>query len=203
MSERQRDWQLSAEGFTKLLSFLDSDRERAADSYEQIRRRLMKFFQWRGAADPGTLTDRTIDRVALRLLRNDLLTPENPYVFFHGVALNVLREHWREPERQVEPIEDAKPIADPAAQNASTGPMHRERLLTLLEGCIDKLPKTSRELVVGYHGDGFRIDARKKMARRLGIPLNALRIRVYRIRVALEACVTNRMKQFSENNILQ
>jgi DNA-directed RNA polymerase specialized sigma24 family protein len=200
MRER-RNWDLSADAFDRLLAFLDADRERAAEAYEQIRRRLLKFFEWRGSANPEELADRVIDRVARRLMQERELKADNRYVYFHGVALNVLREHWREPGRQAEPIEKAEPVANPHDETARRERLERERLLTVLEECVRKLAPASRDLVVEYHGAGVQIEARKSLAHTLGIPLNALRIRVYRIRAALEVCADRAMKQISETGI--
>jgi len=49
----------------------------------------------------------------------------------------------------------------------------------------------TRRLVVQYHGtERVKIDARKRLADALGIPLNILRTRICRIRSALETCVS-------------
>jgi DNA-directed RNA polymerase specialized sigma24 family protein len=48
-------------------------------------------------------------------------------------------------------------------------------------------------LVLQYYQEekGAKIEHRRAMAERLGIPLNALRIRAHRIRVALRDCVSD------------
>jgi hypothetical protein len=53
------------------------------------------------------------------------------------------------------------------------------------------LKPEQRELVVDYYGgaERQRIDRRRDLAARLGISMNALAIRVCRIRGALETCV--------------
>src|SRR5260370_18732337 len=58
---------LTAETFTKLLDRLDADREGAAEKYEDLRRTLTRFFEWRGAPFPDEHTDETFNRVARRL----------------------------------------------------------------------------------------------------------------------------------------
>src|SRR5579863_10153854 len=51
-------------------------------------------------------------------------------------------------------------------------------------------PESSQLIMKYYQGDKqARIEARRDLATRLGIPLNALRIRAHRIRVHLEGCV--------------
>ena len=61
------------------------------------------------------------------------------------------------------------------------------------ERCLNELSEENRQLVLRYYEDERRgkIDNRQAMADRLGIPLNALRSRVQRIRDKLERCVTN------------
>src|ERR671938_30866 len=58
---------LTAEAFTKLLARLDPDRERAGEKYEELRRTLVKFFEWRGAPFPEDQADETFNRVARKL----------------------------------------------------------------------------------------------------------------------------------------
>jgi DNA-directed RNA polymerase specialized sigma24 family protein len=60
-----------------------------------------------------------------------------------------------------------------------------------LEECIAKLNEEHRELVLRYYSaDGReKIEQRKLLAEKLGIAPNALRIRAYRIRAALQKCL--------------
>src|SRR5256714_13254313 len=58
---------LTADTFAKLLNCLDADRERAGEKYEDLRRTLIKFFEWRGAPFPEEQTDETFNRVARKL----------------------------------------------------------------------------------------------------------------------------------------
>ena len=65
-----------------------------------------------------------------------------------------------------------------------------ERRLGCLEMCLDQLPSRQRELLLDYHGGDRHIERRRALAASLSIPLNALRIRVHRIRTAVEHCVS-------------
>ena len=60
-----------------------------------------------------------------------------------------------------------------------------------LSRCLQALSEESRALIIEYYDDerGKKIERRRRLAARLGIPLNALRIRAHRIRIGLEACV--------------
>lgn len=198
---RQKDWALTEDAFNRLLGYLDADRERAGEKYEQIRQKLTKLFKWRGCSSPEECADRTLDRVARRIEQGCELHVENPYVYFHGVALNVLREHWREADKETEGIDNLLQSADlcidPREQQEEEAEIEqREQRLLCLERCIQRLPMESRQLVVKYHQlAAARIDARKRLASVLGIPLNTLRTRVCRIRIALEACVDGCLKR--------
>jgi DNA-directed RNA polymerase specialized sigma24 family protein len=177
---------LNQEAFDKLLAYFDPDRGRAGEKYEQIRKKLVKFFTWRECGDPEEYADRTIDRVCRRILEGSELRVADPYVYFHGVAINVLREYWRDRESRPALLSDQVAAAAPA-----TAPQRSEQLLDCMHQCLDKLPPESRELVVQYHRGERRpkIDSRKALAASLRMPLNALRIRVFRLRTVLQECV--------------
>jgi DNA-directed RNA polymerase specialized sigma24 family protein len=188
-------WTLTGPAFDDLLAALDDDRVRAADTYERIRHRLTKLFEWRGCLNADELTDRTFDRVARRLNEGATVTTRDAYLFCHGVALNVLREHWRSPARAADAIiaEDPRLVAVDASRAAESAAarIEHERLLDRLASCLDALPPESRRLVAAYHlRENGQIAARKAIAADLGLPLNALRIRVFRLRQALERCVS-------------
>jgi len=182
-----REWSLSRESFERMLASLDADRERAALRYERIRVRLRKLFQWRGVADPDPLVDVVFDRVARRLEEGMPLTSGDPYALFHGVARNVLQEHWRRPARTAR-LEDAPPATDPPDPALEAV---RQRRLDCLAPCLEQLPAESRRLLEDYHRDdpGSRIRARQELAKALGIGAGTLRLRAFRIRAGLLACI--------------
>jgi DNA-directed RNA polymerase specialized sigma24 family protein len=189
---------ITQEGFDKLLACLDSEPEDAGVRYEEIRQRLMSFFEWRGCSNPEDLTDKTIDQVAKRLDAGVVLRSSKPYVYFHGVALNILKEHWRAPDREMVGLDGLPtslgPAVDPAElSEQESAHREKERRLDCLDECMNKLPADSLDLVAGYHrGEkGKDKEYRRQMAQSLKIPLNALRIRVYRIRASLEGCINS------------
>ena len=59
--------ELTGVAFAKLLDCLDADREQAGEKYEDLRRTLLRFFEWRGAPFPEEHADETFNRVACRL----------------------------------------------------------------------------------------------------------------------------------------
>jgi DNA-directed RNA polymerase specialized sigma24 family protein len=177
----RKDWSLSGEALDALLRHLDPDPEHAGERYEVLRRKLVHMFRWRGCTTPEDLADLTLDRVAAKLAEGvDLRTDLPGYV--HGIARNALREFWRRP-------------AAPAPPPAAPGPEPDERQdfrLDCLERCLGRLSEDARELVTRYHEapPGRQIAARQDLARRLGVTATALRLRAYRIRASLQACIT-------------
>lgn len=187
--ERGRSWSLTREAFDRLLALLDPDRQRAAERYETVRRKLVKLFEWRGCAAPEELVDVVFDRVARRLEEGALVPPADAYSYAHGVALRVLQEHWRSAARQPQALDHVthlRTVFDGRRRDSST-----EARLECLAECLGDLTPEDRRLLERYHhGENeTRIRARREMAEALGISATALRIRAFRIRRGLEACI--------------
>lgn len=194
----KKDWVVTQAAFDLLLRQLDPDRERAGHRYEQIRHKLTKFFEWRGCTSPDEYADRSIDRAARRIADGEEIRAGDPYLFFHGVAINVLREHWKNVQKaDVRPIDDL-PVSRAAALAERESHKLREQVdreiqLACLDGCVKRLPAQQLVLITEYHQDqgGAKIARRNQLAKELNIPLNALRIRAYRIRGELENCISD------------
>jgi len=170
---------LDKESFDKLLNWLNPERERAAVKYEEIRRRLITIFTCRGCTEPEDLADETFDRIMRKI---EEVTPTyvgDPALYFYGVAHNIHLEHLRKRYRPV-------PAPPPPPQVAEAEPEYE-----CLEHCMQRLMQAERELVLQYYQEEKRakIEHRRRLAARLGIALNALRIRAYRIRATLQKCV--------------
>ncbi len=174
----KKNWVLSQEAFDKLLDWLDSDREQAGIKYEEIRRRLIKIFTGRGCEDSEDLADETINRVTSKLDEIKLEFQGDRARYFYGVANKVLMEYQR-------PKPSPPPTPSPSDSTRS------EQESRCLEDCIAGLSEENRYLLLEYYGaEGKdKIEKRKRLAKKLGIAPNALRIRAYRIRLALQQCV--------------
>ena len=173
-----KNWELSLEEFNSLLAWLDPDRERAAIKYEKIRGELIKIFTGRRCIEPEDLADETINRVAHKLkeIKKDFSGDPAPY--FYRVARYVLMERLRKKLPRPTPL----PLVDP----------HRIELEhDCLERCIERLCEEDRDLLLRYYRAEGKLEReyRKTLAEELRIAPNALRIRVYRIRVILKQCV--------------
>jgi DNA-directed RNA polymerase specialized sigma24 family protein len=176
-------------GFDRMLSWLDADREEAGKKYEKIRRRLIEIFASRGCREAEDLADEAINRVARKSQDIAEGYVGDPAYYFYAVAKKILLEYWK-----VKPPTEAPPTPEqvPAEE------IEREHVC--LEQCLGHLPTQDRELILQYHSQQQRvkIEQRKELSRRLGIAPNALRIRIYRIMLALRRCLEDCLRQTAE-----
>jgi DNA-directed RNA polymerase specialized sigma24 family protein len=183
-------------GWERLLAALDAEREAAAKAYQGLHQRLAQRFAWRGADDPAALADLTFDRVADKLAAGEEV--RDIVGFTLGVARFVELEAARRASSERTAIEKERgvPAADPDES------AEHERRVAALQRCLEALEATERELMLDYHqGRGqARIERRQRLADALSVGLNALRIRVHRLRARLQGCVEGRLK--NRGNVL-
>lgn len=171
---------LTPESFGKFLRWLSSDDELAVREYQSIRQRLVRYFTHKGCPDPDELFDQTVDIVVGKI---DLVVEcPSPLAYCFGVAKNV----WRQDMRVHKPVVLNQDLSSPE-QPDSTAYEHE---LQCLDHCVSKLSMSDRDVVTRYHyGQGrAKIEARRLLADGFG-GMNALRIRVCRIRKDLRTCV--------------
>jgi DNA-directed RNA polymerase specialized sigma24 family protein len=168
--------------FDNLLEWLDPDRDRAAEKYEMIRQSLIQIFIWKRCSEPESLADETLDRVMSQVPELRKTYVGNPSAYIHAVAKNLLREQTRAPAVQLETL---------APGNPATTDIQNEKMYGCLERCLSNLSPYSRDLILGYYDKEHakKVSHRNDLAQRLGISVNQLRIRVYRIRKTLEECI--------------
>jgi RNA polymerase sigma factor (sigma-70 family) len=184
-----KEWILTKSAFDKLLANLGGEPELAAERYEELRRMLVKFFQWRGASYPEECADETLNRVARRIDEGQII--QNISGYCYGIARLVFLEWAKAPDRKGVSLDELTPV------QATRGEAVEENLeLECFEECLLTLPTDSREVIVQYYGEEKRaqIDHRRQLAENLGIPLNALRSRAQRIRQQLEQCIIECLK---------
>src|SRR5262245_11885583 len=132
--------ELTKDTFDRLLIWLDQDRDRAAEKYEQIRTRLTKIFETRGCVSPEDLVDETIDRIARKVQQVAATYEGNPALYFGGVARLIHLEHLRK-HRQSLPLLNEDPTEE------------IEERYECLEKCLSRLTTTNRELILQYYED--------------------------------------------------
>jgi len=177
---------LTAATFSKLLGSLDPDPGRAGEKYEELRRVLVRYFEWRGAPYPEEHADETFDRVSRKLGANLVIANIGGDCYEVGrlVCLEAMKSRGRSVSLESSRVEAAPPSrADDTAD--------AESRLACLDACLDELTGESRELILEYyrHDRQARIESRRALAERFGLQREALANRAQRVRNGLERCV--------------
>jgi DNA-directed RNA polymerase specialized sigma24 family protein len=188
-SVQRRKWSLTQEAFDSLLMALDPDREGGAAKYLELHSNLVRFFEWRGCSFPHDHADETLNRVAKRLSAGEEI--HNPSGYALGVARLLLLEIIKERTKAELALKET--ARSELTENGST---NSEESLECLRVCLEGLPADNRELIVQYYqGEkSTKIQNRKSLVERLGIPINTLRMRALRLREKLQECVTECLK---------
>jgi DNA-directed RNA polymerase specialized sigma24 family protein len=172
--------EINQQQLSELLDWLNPDPEKAALRYQWIHKRLTKIFVCRGSNIPEELADKTINRVARLLPEIRPTYTGDPANYFAGVAGYIFRESLRKAKVPTVGMPDPAPRSE-----------DDERVMACFERCLAQLSTTERDLVLSYYQQEKRakIDNRRDLAERLGLGINALRIRACRIRANLQECV--------------
>jgi hypothetical protein len=167
----REDAKLTPDTFASLLAWLDDGVESNGEGYLEVRRRLASYFDRRNRPAADDLADKTLTRVAITLAQDGAIATRPPARYCFAVAKYVLLE--------------ATHSAAAAERDA------REHRLDCLDHCLQNLKPEQRELIVEYYAESrqVKIQRRRELAVRLGISMNALAIRAWRIREGLMACV--------------
>jgi DNA-directed RNA polymerase specialized sigma24 family protein len=182
----QKEWILTKEAFDGFLAKLDMDRARAAEKYETVRQKLLKYFLWCGSVTPDIDTDETINRVARKVEEGENVY--NPNAYIYGVAKFVNAESVKIRNRNQQIDDEAPEFVAPVVEDEESDVIERGGCF---DRCLRELGNQSREIITEYYSfdKGKKIQHRKQLAARFGMTLNALRIKAHRLRVSLEACV--------------
>src|SRR5215468_8283099 len=100
--------------FHRLLNWFNeenSDQDSGAQKYEEMRQKLISYFDRRGCRFPEDLADETLNRVAHKLDEKGSITNVTPAQFCYIKARQVLHEYWRRPEQKEIALEDM-PVSD-------------------------------------------------------------------------------------------
>jgi len=192
-----RDSAIPPESFDEILAWLNPDRERAAAIYVQLREDLTKIFTWNRCPDPEGSTDEVFDRVARKVHDLRQTYVGDPKLYFYGVARNLIKEIPKRNQRHVS-LEGAE-----LASSSRSGAEQETAIMRedCLRACLQKLRGDKRELIVEYYAKDkqAKIDHRAEMARRLGISVDALRVKAHRIRTTLEECIKRCVERMAQN----
>lgn len=182
-------WSLTEEAFAQLLKRLDDDRERAGEKYEDLRRLLLRFFEWRGASFVEERTDETLNRLTRKLSEGVEVNDLRSYAL--QIARLVLLESFKGRDARRTDWEDLphELTIDPHREHDER--QSAERNGYCLTQCLQQLPDDSRQLLLAYyqHSGRAQIEHRAALAVRLGLRRDALANRTQRLRDKLAECV--------------
>ena len=181
---------MNEEDWNRFLAWLNPDHDKAGLKYEDIRRNLIRILGRRGSLDAEELADKAFDRVIEHLPNIIETYIGEPAKYIIRVAINLYYERQKKPH----------PIAESEVKNSTRYSSKnndenwsRERLHHCLDECLKELPDSQRELILDYYSKDKKqkIENRKRIAVYLGVSLNALALRVLRIRDTLESCLND------------
>ena len=183
---RQR-WTLTQEAFDRLLDSLGTNRDAAGTRYLEIRRNLVRLFEWRGCPTPDDYADETLNRCARKIGEGEEIRDAATYCI--GIARMLVREMGRDRAQQARPLDDAP---EPRVQPAEFE-INPDRRVNCLRRCLGQLSPETRNLILHYYqGDkGDKIRNRKSLTEFFGIPASTLRMRALRVRERLQLCAEN------------
>ncbi|MDQ3818723.1 MAG: hypothetical protein M3362_13735 [Acidobacteriota bacterium] len=156
---RKKDWVLTQAAFDRLLARLGTEREEAGRRYEELRLRVVKFFEWKNAPAPEEHADEVINRVARKIEEGEEV--RNVFGYALEVARFLMLEIWRQPDVEQEPEEGFGEQSSVPAPEME--PDLQEQRLLCLERCMDSLTEEKRAIIKGFYEGEKRekIDNRK------------------------------------------
>lgn len=188
----REDAKLTPDSFAALLAWLDDGVDSNGERYIDVRRRLASYFDRRNRPAADDLADKTLTRVAITLAQDGVIATRPPARFCFAVARYVLLEDLRR-DRRLVPFDESRATDSPGGTGHAGAAERdaREHRLDCLDACLQNLKPDQRELIVEYYTESRqkKIQRRRELAMRLGISMNALAIRAWRIREGLMTCV--------------
>ncbi len=188
-------WSLTQEAFDGLMASIGPDRDTAADRYLEIRRNLVRLFEWRGCSTPDEYADETINRCARKIGEGEQIRDLASYSI--GVARMLIREMGRTSAREARSLAEVpEPWVPPVEPGGD-----QEARAECLRGCLAQLSGGNRDLILSYYqGEkSEKIKNRKGLMQSLGIGESTLRMRALRVRESLQLCAENCLQRHERN----
>jgi RNA polymerase sigma factor (sigma-70 family) len=188
---------LKPEEFEALLDWLSNDREKAGMEYLKIRAGLVRYFRFKGCAAAHDLADEAINRVAAKVSTFDREKDDNKSSVFYGFAAKIFLEYLRDEKRRSEKLSEFTSVQKRVA--VMDEKEEDEVKMRCLEKCLAELSAADREIFIEYYApEGEKkSEHRKKIAARMGCAMNALQVKIFRLRGQLAGC----MKKCMKNNL--
>ncbi|HEU4712098.1 MAG TPA: hypothetical protein VFS76_11065 [Pyrinomonadaceae bacterium] len=166
---------LEQNSFDELFSLLEPQGLSTESRFTLCRRKLVKFFVWRHCTDPDSLADETIVRLLKNVDQGTKISGDNPYSYVYAIAIHVFQEHTRLKSKTTSLTDVAElPQVSISAAVDGCGAL-----------CLKELAPEKRELLARYYLDS---DDRNDTADEQFATINALRLRIYRIKQELKRC---------------
>ena len=181
---RSEKWSLTQEAFNGLLDSLAPDRDIAAERYLEIRKNLVRLFEWRGCSTPEEYADEAVNRCAKKIGAGEEIRDVATYCI--GIARMLLHEMARERVREGRFLDEV-PEPHTVPTEPGSDPEHG---IECLRRCLGDLSPGNRDLILNYYqGDkGEKIKTRKGLTELFGVPASTLRMRALRLRQRLQLC---------------
>ena len=187
----RRNRETAAQEFRLLLDRLDPVEERAWELHDNLRRKLIWFFEADFPVQAEDLAEEALDRIA-RKLQTDTIRDVAEFAF--GIARNLRKEVSRRNLITTRLIASGA-IGQPGRshENPEQVVIHQldmDRKLACYRKCLRQLdPEDRRLLSIYYPADGTDLEERREaLAQELQITLGALRTKMARLREQLEKC---------------
>jgi DNA-directed RNA polymerase specialized sigma24 family protein len=187
----RQKWVLTQGAFDRLLASLGPDRSAAADRYLEVRRNLVRMFEWRGCASPDEYADEAINRCARKIVEGEEIRDVATYCI--GIARMLLREMSRDRVWEIRPLDEVPEPHAPLSHSAA----ELDDRIACLKHCLGELTSENRDLILNYyHGEkSDKIKNRKGLTQLFGIPASTLRMRALRLREKLQLCAEHCLQQ--------
>src|SRR5215510_2690189 len=142
---RSEKWSLTQEAFNGLLGSLAPDRDVAAERYLEIRKNLVRLFEWRGCSTPEEYADEAINRCAKKIAEREEIRDVATYCV--GIARMLLLEMSRERTKEARSLDRTPEPYTPPTEPGSDP----ERGVECLSRCLAELSPENRDLILNYY----------------------------------------------------
>lgn len=180
---------MNSDDFTRFLELLASTSggEDGGGCYIRLHRRLEGLFTMKGVCDPAGAADATID-IAVRKVAEGAPVPDVGR-YCMGIARNIARERLRGERRETKGFLHFIEDLDNGSVEQVT------RVEEILKPCFERLDDDDKALLVAYcrvMRGRARAEHRRGLAVAMNTTVQALRMRVNRLRETLTECVEER-----------
>lgn len=180
---------MNPEHFKRFLESLSAScgGEDGGSCYIRLYRKLVGLSAMKGIRDPANAADETINRAAMKIAEGVPVPDVGNYCM--GIARNVIKEILRSQQRESQAfLRFLACLDDDAGEEVA-------RIDQTLRPCFELLADDEKKLLVAYcevMRGRIRAEHRRELAVSMNTTVQALRMRVNRLREVLTECVEKR-----------